>query len=187
MKQSVTTFGNPVLRKKAVKIETVTQEIKDLAASMLETMHAHRGLGLAAEQVGRTEAICVVDVPPDCQGEEFVKLNAPVKMPLILLNPVVSMFEGTLRCKEGCLSFPGLFIDVTRARSCTVAYMGIDGRHYEARVHGMLARAVQHEVDHLNGVLLVDKMSPTQKTLNAGKLRRIRRGTLEGPNQQAGA
>ena len=175
MKYAVTTFGNPVLRKKAVEIKAVTQDIKDLAASMLETMYA--------EQVGRTEAICVVDVPPDCQGAEFVELNAPVKMPLVLLNPVVSDFEGTLRRKEGCLSFPDLYAEVTRARSCTVAYMGLDGRHYEARVHGMLARAVQHEVDHLNGVLLVDKMSPTQKALSAGKLRRIKKETLEDSNQ----
>ena len=92
MKYAVTTFGNPVLRKKAVEIKAVTQDIKDLAASMLETMYAEQGLGLAAEQVGRTEAICVVDVPPDCQGAEFVELNAPVKMPLVLLNPVVSDF-----------------------------------------------------------------------------------------------
>ncbi len=183
MKYAVTTFGNPVLRKKAVEIKAVTQDIKDLAASMLETMYAEQGLGLAAEQVGRTEAICVVDVPPDCQGAEFVELNAPVKMPLVLLNPVVSDFEGTLRRKEGCLSFPDLYAEVTRARSCTVAYMGLDGRHYEARVHGMLARAVQHEVDHLNGVLLVDKMSPTQKALSAGKLRRIKKDTLQDPNQ----
>lgn len=175
MSSAITIYGNPVLRKKAVQVENVTPEIRALASQMLETMYQAEGLGLAAEQVGHTEAICVVDVPEDCQGAEFVPLNAGVKMPLVMINPVVSQMEGSLRRKEGCLSFPELYIDVTRARSCTVSYMGLDGQHYEARVHGLLARAVMHEVDHLNGILLIDQMTPTQKTLQAGVVRRLKK------------
>ncbi len=174
MKYTITTYGNPVLRKKATKVKSITAAVKELAASMLETMYADEGLGLAAEQVGHTEAICVVDVPAEYQGEEFVKLNDGVKMPLVLINPVISETEGSLRRKEGCLSFPDMYMEVTRPRSCTVSYLGLDGKHYEVRVHGLLARAVMHEADHLNGVLLIDKLSAAQKMVCASKLRRIK-------------
>lgn len=179
MKHEITTYGNPVLRKKATKVKSVTAKIKELAASLLETMYADEGLGLAAEQIGSTEAVCVVDVPADFQGEDFVKLNEGIKMPMVLINPVISEPEGTLRRKEGCLSFPDMYMEVTRPRSCTVSYMGLDGKHYEARVHGLLARAVMHETDHLNGILFIDKFSAAQKLVCAGKLRRIKAETAD--------
>ena len=172
----ITIFGAPVLRGKAKEIKEITPEIKELAASMLETLYDAEGLGLAAPQIGKSVSMCVVDVPPDMQGEAFIELNAPVQMPLIMMNPVVSETEGTLRRQEGCLSFPGLFMEVTRPKSCTVDYMALDGRHYRASVHGLLARAVMHEVDHLNGVLFIDKFSAAQKLLSAGKLKRIKSG-----------
>jgi|LSQX01.3.fsa_nt_gb peptide deformylase len=183
MNDKIMTFGNPILRKRAVKISKVTPEIESLAESMLKTMHRANGLGLAAQQVGRTEAICVIDVPEDAQGID-APLNAFIKMPMVLLNPEVSEPNLVERSKEGCLSFPNLFVDVNRPHSCTVSYMGLDGKHYKVRVHGLLARAVMHEVDHLGGVLLVDKLSATQKILNRGKLRRIKQDTLEDPEQQ---
>ncbi len=179
MKHDITTYGNPVLRKKATKVKSVTTAIKELAASLLETMYADEGLGLAAEQIGSTEAVCVVDVPADFQGEDFVKLNEGIKMPMVLINPAISEPEGTLRRKEGCLSFPDMYMEVTRPRSCTVSYMGLDGKHYEVRVYGLLARAVMHETDHLNGILFIDKLSPAQKLVCAGKLRRIKADTAE--------
>lgn len=184
MKYTITTFGNTVLRKKASAVTEVTEAVKQLAASLLETMYAAEGLGLAAEQVGRTEAICVVDVPAEFQEPAFVELNACVKMPLVLINPVIGDPEGSLRRKEGCLSFPEMYMEVTRPRSCTVSYMALDGRHYEARVHGLLARAVMHEVDHLDGVLFIDKLSSAQKILCASKLRRLKAETKNDPNQQ---
>jgi peptide deformylase len=141
---------------------------------MLDAMYAADGVGLAAEQVGRTEALCVIDVPPDAQGRD-AELNAGVKMPMVMFNPVVSEPEGTQRGSEGCLSFPGISAQVTRARSVTVDWMGEDGRHYSARVHGLLARAVQHETDHLAGVVFVDRVSSTQLLLLKGKLARLRR------------
>jgi len=177
MKQIVT-FGAPVLRGKTAEIKTVTPEVKDLVASMLGTLYEAQGLGLAAPQIGKNVALCIVDVPEDLQGAAFAELNAPVKMPLVMMNPVVSAPEGSLRRQEGCLSFPGLYMDVTRPRACTVDYMALDGRHYRARVHGLLARAVMHEVDHLNGVLFIDKFSSAQKLIAAGKLRRIKEKTL---------
>ena len=167
-------FGASVLREKTKEIKTVTPEIKDLAARMLAKLREVEGLGLAAPQIGESLALCVVDVPEELQGAGFVELNAPVKMPLVMLNPTISETEGSLRRQEGCLSFPGLFMDVTRPRACTVEYMAPDGQHYRARVYGLLARAVMHEVDHLNGVLFIDKFSTAQKMLSAGKLRRIK-------------
>ncbi len=174
MKYAITTYGDPVLRKQAEPVQAVTPEIQALAAAMLETMYDDQGLGLAAEQVGRTEALCVIDVPAELQGAVDARLNEAAKMPLVLLNPVVSDPEGAQRSKEGCLSFPDFYMDVTRPRAVTVSFMGLDGKHYELRVHGLLARAVMHEVDHLNGVLFIDYFTSTQKLLSNGKLRRIK-------------
>lgn len=173
-------YGDPVLSKPATPVSEVTPELKELARDMLQAMYDADGVGLAAEQIGRTEALCVIDVPPEAQGERFAPLNAGVPMPWILFNPVVSEPEGTQRGNEGCLSFPGVSAQVTRALSVRVDWLGEDGKHYSARVHGLLARAVQHEVDHLNGTVFVDRLSPTQRMLVAGKLRKLKRGASQG-------
>ena len=169
-------YGSPVLKKPATPVKEVTPELRALAQSMLDAMYEADGVGLAAEQVGRTEALCVIDVPPDAQGKD-APLNSGVKMPMVMFNPVVSAPEGSQRGSEGCLSFPGISAQVTRARSVTVDWMGEDGRHYSARVHGLLARAVQHETDHLAGVVFVERVSPTQLLLLKGKLAKLRRET----------
>lgn len=168
-------YGDAALARKAVPVPEVTPELRALAQDMLRTMYEADGVGLAAEQVGRTEALCVIDVPPESQGARHAPLNAGVKMPWILFNPVVSELEGTQRGNEGCLSVPGVSAQVTRAMSVRVDWLGEDNKHYSARVHGLLARAVQHETDHLGGVVFVDRLSPTQKMLVAGKLRKIKR------------
>lgn len=175
----IVTYGNSVLRKQATPVREVTPELRALAREMLAAMYEAEGVGLAAEQVGRTESLCVIDVPPDAQGSD-APLNAGVKMPMVMFNPVVSAPEGTQRGSEGCLSFPGISAQVTRARSVTVDWMGEDGKHYSARVHGLLARAVQHETDHLAGVVFVDRLSPTQTLLLKGKLARLRRSARSG-------
>jgi peptide deformylase len=172
----IVTYGNPILEKPAEPVREVTPELRDLARAMLDAMYAADGVGLAAEQVGRTEALCVIDVPPDAQGRD-AELNAGVKMPMVMFNPVVSAPEGTQRGSEGCLSFPGVSAQVTRARSVTVDWMGEDGKHYSARVHGLLARAVQHETDHLAGVVFVKRVSSTQALLLKGKLAKLRRAS----------
>ena len=170
----IVTYGNPILEKPAEPVREVTPELRDLARAMLDAMYAADGVGLAAEQVGRTEALCVIDVPPDAQGKD-APLNAGVKMPMVMFNPVVSAPEGTQRGSEGCLSFPGVSAQVTRALSVRVDYLGEDNKHYSVRVHGLLARAAQHEIDHLNGTVFVDRLSPTQRMLVAGKLRKLKR------------
>lgn len=174
---SVLTYGNPLLRKRSRTVERVDAAIKALAADMLETMYASNGLGLAAEQIGRDEAICVIDVPArmdvDADGK---RQNPDVDMPMVLINPAVKEEQGSQSGQEGCLSFPDIFVTIRRPMEVTVAYIGRDGKQRESRVRGLMARAVLHEVDHLNGVLLVDRMSGVQKIANAGRLRRIKKG-----------
>ncbi|MBQ7667167.1 MAG: peptide deformylase [Kiritimatiellae bacterium] len=169
-------YGDPVLSKKAIPVKAVTPALRTLAHEMLAKMYEADGVGLAAEQIGRTEALCVIDVPPSAQGSD-ASLNAAVRMPMIMFNPVVSAAEGSQRGSEGCLSFPGISAQITRARSVTVDWMGEDGKHYSARVHGLLARAVQHEVDHLSGIVFVDRVSATQSVLLRGKLSRLKKET----------
>ncbi len=169
-------YGQPVLKTPSTKIGTVTPEIKELVQNMLETMYDAEGVGLAAQQVGRTERVCVIDVPRDADYKDCVGLNDHVKMPLVLIDPVVSAPENPQRKSEGCLSFPGLYVDITRAKTVTVEYTDLEGERKTATVHGLLARAVQHECDHLDGVLMSDKFSTTQRIANKGRLRRIQQG-----------
>lgn len=171
----VVTYGNEVLRGKAAPVDAITDGIRSLARDMLESMYAARGVGLAAEQVGRTESLCVIDIPPDAEKEECRAENAAVEMPLAMVNPEILMLEGSQRDEEGCLSFPEISAQITRADKVTVAYTGLDGTRRQISARGLLARAIQHEVDHLNGVLLVDKMSPMQRVAMSGKLKRLQK------------
>lgn len=178
MIMSIVTYGQEVLKQPARPIEAITPEITELAQSMLETMRECKGVGLAAQQVGRTENICVIDVPPEMEDEDCADLNRSVTMPLVMINPEIMETEGALRRNEGCLSFPELYIPITRPRSVRFSYTNLQGRRMTATVYGLLARAVLHETDHLRGVLLSDRMSPLQRKINAGKLRRIRAMTV---------
>jgi peptide deformylase len=172
---TVVTYGNEVLRQKAVPVAAITDEIRALTRDMLESMYAARGVGLAAEQVGRTECLCVIDIPPDAEKEECVAENAAVEMPLTMVNPEIVSVEGKQRNEEGCLSFPEISAQITRADRVTVAYTDLAGVRQTIKARGLLARAIQHEVDHLNGVLLVDKMSPMQRVAVSGKLKRLQK------------
>ena len=110
----VVTFGNEVLRQKAVPVAEVTAEVLQLVKDMLESMYAAKGVGLAAEQVGRTERVCVIDVPPEMEKEACREENAAVAMPLVLINPEVVATEGKQRNEEGCLSFPEMGAPIRR-------------------------------------------------------------------------
>jgi len=172
----VLTYGSPALREKARPVGEVTDDTRALADDMLCTMYDHNGIGLAAEQIGRVEAICVIHVPPELDGEEDgPRLNPDVEMPLILVDPEITESQGTQEGQEGCLSFPEVFTTVRRAAEVTVVYTTLDNERVSATVRGLLARAVQHEIDHLNGVLLVDRMSAVKKVAIAGRLKKLRR------------
>lgn len=166
-------YGEKVLREKAEPVPMVTDDLRRLAADMLETMHQARGVGLAAQQVGRLERICVIDIPPGCESDEDAAFNAPIGMPLVLVNPEIVALEGSQHDKEGCLSFPNVGGAVTRAAQVTVQYLDAAGCPQMMTVRGFLARAVQHETDHLDGVLYIDRMSAIERLKAAGKLKKL--------------
>ena len=148
----------------------------------MEAMYAHNGVGLAAQQVGEKLAMCVIDIPPDCdvEGEGGPRLNPEVPMPLVLFNPrIVRRSAPEEKHDEGCLSFPGIHTGVQRSAELDVAFTDLKGNPQTLLCRGLLARAVQHEIDHLNGVLLVDRMSAVRKISLAGQLKRLRRETEE--------
>lgn len=176
MNYKVVTYGNEILRKKAEPVPEVTDEIRQLAKDMISTMYASNGVGLAAEQIGKTESMCVLDVSPAYgEGPEGEGKPCPVPMPLVLINPEITETEGECVAEEGCLSFPDIFVPVARPERIVVKYMTIEGQDATIDTDGFLARAIQHEMDHLNGVLLYDHMSPVKRVALAGKLRRLKK------------
>ena len=182
MSFEIVTFGDPVLRVRSSPVSRVTIEFKHLVDGMLETMHQAEGLGLAAQQVGRTDSLCVIHLPSelDVAEEGGPRLNPDIEMPLIMFNPkIVSRGSELVRRDEGCLSFPGIHTAVQRVAELEVAFVDWKGELKTLRCRGLLARAVQHELDHLAGVLLVDRMSPVKKISLSGKLKRLREETEE--------
>ena len=167
-------YGDKILHEKARPVPTVTPALVKLAEDMVETMYKARGVGLAAEQVGRLESVCVIDVPASCEEDDETRaFNASVQMPLVMFNPIVISTEGSQCGKEGCLSFPNLGGTVTRPAQVTCQYTDAGGMPQIITVKGFLARAVMHETDHLNGVLYVDRLSAAEKLEKADKLRRM--------------
>jgi len=176
----VVTFGHDILRQKAKPVAEVTDAVRQLVRDMLESMYAAKGVGLAAEQVGHTESVCVIDVPRDAEKEDCREWNATIAMPLVLINPEITATEGKQRNEEGCLSFPEIGAPITRADKVTVAYTDLAGVRQTVSARGLLSRAIQHEVDHLNGVLLIDKMSPMQRMSVSGQLKRLQKSAQSG-------
>lgn len=178
MLYEIRTYGDDVLREDASPVAEVTDGIRQLAKDMLETMYVKSGAGLAAEQIGRNEAVCVIDVSfadREREKEGQPPENPDVPMPLVLINPEITASEGEQSGPEGCLSFPEIFVKVPRAAGVTVAFTDLNGDRQEVRARGLLARAIQHELDHLRGVLLVDRMSHVQKVAVFGKLKRLKK------------
>ena len=175
MSLSICTYGNPVLRKKAVEVPQVDGEIHELAKDMLETMYEERGVGLAAEQVGRTERMFVIDIPPESDvSEDGSRENPDIGMPLVFINPEITGHTEDVQVgPEGCLSFPEIFANVERWYEIDAEYTDLEGKRQAIHAKGLLARAIQHELDHLNGILLVDRMSHVKKVALGGKLKRL--------------
>ena len=166
-------YGEKVLREKAQPVVIVDDRLRKLSADMLETMHAAKGVGLAAEQVGRTESLCVIDIPEGCEEPEDEIFNAPIQMPLVLFHPEIIAQNGSQRDKEGCLSFPNVGGSLTRAAEVTCRYLDANNLPQMITARGFLARALQHEVDHLNGILYIDHMSAVERLTCAAKLKKL--------------
>ncbi|HZI22972.1 MAG TPA: peptide deformylase [Gemmatimonadales bacterium] len=158
-------LGSPVLRQRATPVARVDDAVRELVDDLLETMRAAKGVGLAANQVGLATRVAVVDV-----GED-----APP--PLVLINPrVVPVGDEQETAEEGCLSIPEIYGEVERPLNVTVEALDRDGRPYRAELSGFKARAVQHEVDHLDGVLFLDHLSAVKRGLLLAKWKRSRKG-----------
>jgi peptide deformylase len=182
MNLRIVKYGDPVLRAKGAPIGEITEEIKRLAADMLDTMRAAHGVGLAAQQIGKAIQIAVVDVAgiEDRPSAMFVKgepVSLDENMPLVLINPELKLSTDTDVASEGCLSFPDVNGDITRSSGVRCTAKKLDGTTIEFDAAGLLARALQHEVDHLNGILFIDRMTSATKVGIAGKLKRLQKET----------
>ncbi len=152
---------DPILRKKSENLEKVDDELKKLLDEMLETMYAAPGIGLAAVQIGILKRLIVIDI-----SKENEKKN-----PLFLINPkIISKSESTSIYEEGCLSLPGHFAEIERPAECKVKYLDYNGKEKEIRAKGLLSTCIQHEIDHLDGVLFIDYLSKLKKDMIVKKL-----------------
>lgn len=173
-------YGDPVLREKGREVRETDEKVAQLAEDMLETMRAANGVGLAAQQVGVPVQLAVIDVAgiedrPSAMfiGEEEVPIDD--FMPLILLNPKLKLSADKEAGNEGCLSFPEISAEIVRATGVRCQARLLDGTDLEFDAAGLLARALQHEVDHLHGVLFIDRMNSAAKASLAGKLKRLQK------------
>jgi peptide deformylase len=181
VKYDVKKFGDEVLREKTRPVETVDDGIRALAKDMIETMRVERGVGLAAPQVGRTESVFVVMVPIEYDtDDQGARINPDVPMPLVLINPeIIEFSKARETADEGCLSFPGIYAPISRSVEITVKFLDTRGRPQQLHLKKFMARVVQHETDHLDGILLVDRMSRLKRIALAGQLKRLRQETRE--------
>ncbi len=165
---SIVKYGHPALRQKGARIERVTPPIQQLVADMLEAMHLANGIGLAAQQVAQALQLAVFDVRAAKDRPSTLEVNGQSAavdafMPLVLINPEIRPYGEPVTGPEGCLSFPEIYADITRPEFVEVLALNAEGERLQFKAGGLLARAVQHEVDHLNGILFIDRMSRAVK------------------------
>ena len=160
-------YGNPILNKKSRNISAITEEIKLLSQRMIKTMYANNGIGLAGVQVGKMINIVVLDIPFESDRARNVmptspgEINLLPKMPLVLINPKISDFSDHETCyEEGCLSIPGITAEVMRPEYLQLEAELLTGEKISYRCGGLLSRCVQHECDHLNGILFLELLPP---------------------------
>lgn len=154
-------IGNPILAKKAAPVENIDDELRRLARDMAETMHAAPGVGLAAPQVGIAKRLITVDLSVGEREEDLI----------ILANPEILTREGEIVCEEGCLSVPGIYEKVARPARVVAKGLDLEGREKTVEAGDMLARALCHEIDHLEGKLFVDRLSPLKRAMIKKRLR----------------
>ncbi|EKD26328.1 MAG: hypothetical protein ACD_79C01255G0005 [uncultured bacterium] len=163
----IRTYGDPVLRQKAEPIKEINEEIKKLAQDMIESMYQENGVGLAAPQVGISKRMIAIDA-----GEERGH-------PFVLINPELIGTEGKATAEEGCLSFPGIYGNIQRAASLKVKGIDAEGKEKSLSFTGLECRAILHEIDHLDGILFIDKMSASHKLVIKSKLKKLKKQTLD--------
>jgi peptide deformylase len=161
----IRTYPDPVLRAKTSRVEKVDDSLQRLIDDMVETMHAAPGVGLAANQVGVPLQLAVIDISDREEGR-------PKRSLLVLINPEILSQEGSIVAEEGCLSIPDLSEPVKRAAKVKVRAQDRTGKTFEMEADGLMAKALQHEIDHLNGILFVDRLSPLKRSIIRRKLKK---------------
>jgi peptide deformylase len=164
----IVTYGHPILRKKGSRVSDFTPELRQLVEDMIETMHAAKGVGLAAQQVGKALQLAVIDVRgvddrPSTLHLAGQQADVGAFMPVVLINPEITPLAPPQEGPEGCLSFPEIYNDVSRPESIKVKTLNQNNKIVEFQCGGLLSRAIQHEVDHLNGILFIDRMTREKK------------------------
>ena len=167
MEREIVIYPADVLKTKAEEVKEFNEEIKKLVEDMFDTMYKRGGVGLAANQVGVLKRVVVIDLHSRTEKEG--------KEQIVLINPEIVAQEGEVVKEEGCLSLPGLYRKVKRAAYVKVKAQNLEGEEFEIEGEGLLARALQHEIDHLNGIVFIDRLSPLQKRLALEKYRKLKR------------
>ena len=158
--RTILQYPDPRLREVAEPVDQVDDEIRTLVEDMAETMYAAPGVGLAANQIGVNKRIFVIDIADEDEPSDL----------RVFINPEIIERDGQIVFNEGCLSFPGVSEEVKRAERVKVRALGADGKPFEVEADGLLAVAIQHETDHLNGVLMIDKLNALKRRLVSRKL-----------------
>jgi peptide deformylase len=191
MKLPILQYGDPILRTKGKRIEKIDERIRRLTQDMIETMRAANGVGLAAQQVGEALQLTVLDVSQVEDRPSTMKLNGKdvdpkTAMPLVLINPEIKLAGETELATEACLSFPEITGGIERAKLVISRAQTLDGSEIEIEASGLLGRAVQHEVDHLNGILFIDRMNSAAKAALSSRLKRMQKETRRGAAKDRG-
>jgi peptide deformylase len=178
-------YGDPILRAKGERIEKIDERIRELARNMIETMRDAHGVGLAAQQVGEPLQLTVLDVSAVEDRPSTLKLSGKEvdpksAMPIVLINPEIEVRGEMELGVEGCLSFPEITGDIERSHSVLVRAQTLEGEIFQIEASGLLARAIQHEHDHLHGILFIDRMSSAAKAALSSRLKRLQRETKRG-------
>lgn len=181
MIRPIVLYPEPVLRAVGARVESVSDDVKRLVGDMLETMRDAEGVGLAAQQVGVALQVAVVDVTdaenrPSRMWIQGVEVDPVAHMPMVLINPRLTLGPAKETGVEGCLSFPKMTADIVRSARVHCQALNEKGEVLDFESEGLLSRALQHEVDHLNGVLFIDRMNSATKASFAGKLKRMAKG-----------
>lgn len=163
-KQQIVLYDRPVLREVSQPVAEVNQEVRDFVAEMFRTIRRAKGLGLSAPQVGVNTRVFILDL-------SSVSLDFEQ---LVVINPEIIETEGEQVAEEGCLSFPGLYLEITRPLRVVCEYTDLEGNRQRITAEGMPARAILHENDHLNGTLFIDHLTPANRDLISGKLKKIK-------------
>jgi peptide deformylase len=181
----VVKFGHPALRAMGATVKSITPDISQLISDMFETMYDARGIGLAAQQVGKALQVTVIDIrEASAERPSVLELNGQPAdvhqfMPLVLINPQITPVSKPVEGPEGCLSFPEIFADIARPETVDAVALDRNGKRIEFRCGGLLARAVQHETDHLRGILFIDRMKVDRKSELQPELDELQANTKE--------